>query len=90
MVSTDTETLYLHPDRNIALELVRATEAAGLPTTRLFALDDLCGADAWLFVAAVTPCSFGPGAELAPGESWRVGPGDPGSRRPARALRANP
>ena len=65
-------------------------EAAGLSATRLFGLDDLCGADAWLFVAAVTPCSFGPGAELAPGESWRVGPGDPGSRRPARALRSNP
>ena len=63
---------------------------AGLSANRLFALDDLCGADAWLFVAAVTPCSFGPGAELMPGESWRVGPGDPGSRGPARAHRSNP
>ncbi|MCD2442737.1 fructose-bisphosphatase class II family protein [Agromyces sp. SYSU K20354] len=56
--------------------------AAGLSETHVLSLDDLCGADAWLFVAAVTPCSFGSGAELAPGESWRVGPGDPGTRRP--------
>ena len=62
--------------------------AAGLSATRLFGLDDLCGADAWLFVAAVTPCTFGAGAELAPGESWRVGPGDPGSRVP-RGRRSN-
>lgn len=64
-------------------------EAAGLSATRLLGLDDLCGADAWLFVAAVTPCSFGPDADLAAGESWRVGPGDPGSRQPARTLRPN-
>ena len=63
-------------------------EAAGLSATRLFGIDDLCGAEAWLFVAAVTPCSFGPGAELAPGESWRVGPGDAGSRRTAGAHRS--
>lgn len=65
-------------------------EAAGLSATRLFGLDDLCGAEAWLFVAAVTPCTFGAGAELAPGESWCVGPGDPGSRRPSRAPRSIP
>ena len=64
--------------------------AAGLSANRLFALDDLCRADAWLFVAAVTPCSLGPDADLAAGESWRVGPGDPGSRRSARTLGSNP
>ncbi|GAA1763916.1 fructose-bisphosphatase class II [Agromyces humatus] len=64
--------------------------AAGLSQARLFGLDALCGADAWLFVAAVTPCSLGPGAELAPGESWRVGPGDPGTRRAAQGDRSNP
>lgn len=30
MTSADTQSLYLHPDRNLALELVRATEAAAI------------------------------------------------------------
>ena len=30
MTSADAESLYLHPDRNLALELVRATEAAAI------------------------------------------------------------
>ena len=33
MTSTDTASLYLHPDRNLALELVRATEAAAIRAT---------------------------------------------------------
>lgn len=49
-------------------------EAAGLSVTRTFGLDDLCAAPAWLFLTAVTAVDLGPGAELLPGESWRVGP----------------
>jgi fructose-1,6-bisphosphatase II len=33
VTSTDTASLYLHPDRNLALELVRATEAAAIRAT---------------------------------------------------------
>ncbi|PJJ62227.1 class II fructose-bisphosphatase [Compostimonas suwonensis] len=33
MISTDTASLFLHPDRNLAMELVRATEAAAIRAT---------------------------------------------------------
>lgn len=33
MTTTDTASLYLHPDRNLAMELVRATEAAAIRAT---------------------------------------------------------
>ncbi|MFK3670088.1 class II fructose-bisphosphatase [Leifsonia aquatica] len=33
MTSTDTASLFLHPDRNLAMELVRATEAAAIRAT---------------------------------------------------------
>src|SRR5688572_13844187 len=45
MVSTDTSTLYLHPDRNIALELVRATEAAAIRSYPWIGRGDKLGAD---------------------------------------------
>ena len=49
--------------------------AAGLSAIRLFGLDDLCGADAWFFLTAVTPIDLGPGERLSPGQSWGIGPG---------------
>ncbi len=58
-------------------------EAAGLSTTRLFGLDELCGADAWLFLTAVTPIDLGPGERLTPGQSWSVGPGRNAAITPA-------
>ncbi|HEY2557629.1 MAG TPA: class II fructose-bisphosphatase [Diaminobutyricibacter sp.] len=45
MNSTDTATLYLHPDRNLALELVRATEAAAIRATPFIGLGDKNAAD---------------------------------------------
>ena len=45
MVSTDTATLFLHPDRNIALELVRATEAAAIRSYPWVGRGDKLGAD---------------------------------------------
>ena len=45
MVSTDTDTLFLHPDRNIALELVRATEAAAIRSYPWIGRGDKLGAD---------------------------------------------
>jgi fructose-1,6-bisphosphatase II len=48
--------------------------AAGLGPDRSYALEELCGADAWLFVTAVTECDFGAGKRLAPGESWEIRP----------------
>lgn len=48
--------------------------AAGLSAERTYGLDDLCGADAWLFVTAVTECDLGAGERLAPGDSWEIRP----------------
>ncbi len=45
MNSTDTATLYLHPDRNLALELVRATEAAAIRATPFIGRGDKNAAD---------------------------------------------
>src|SRR5687768_17494250 len=45
MVSTDPATLYPHPDRNIALELVRATEAASIRAYPWIGRGDKLGAD---------------------------------------------
>ena len=45
-MSTDTESsLYLHPDRNIALELVRATEAAAIRSYPWIGRGDKLAAD---------------------------------------------
>ena len=54
-------------------EAARIAEA-GLRPERTYALDELCGADAWLFLTAVTPVDLGPGGRLPPGRSWGVGP----------------
>ena len=35
VVNPETGTLYLHPDRNLGMELVRATEAAAIRAQRL-------------------------------------------------------
>lgn len=53
----------------------RRVRAAGLSTDRVHVLDELCGADAWLFLTAVTPIELSPGEALSPGESWGIGPG---------------
>ncbi|WBU38089.1 class II fructose-bisphosphatase [Homoserinibacter sp. YIM 151385] len=45
MVSDETGTLYLHPDRNLALELVRATEAAAIRSAPFIGHGDKNGAD---------------------------------------------
>ena len=45
MNSTDTSTLYMHPDRNLALELVRATEAAAIRATPFIGRGDKNAAD---------------------------------------------
>jgi fructose-1,6-bisphosphatase II len=45
MTSTDTATLYLHPDRNLAMELVRATEAAAIRATPFIGRGDKNAAD---------------------------------------------
>ncbi len=45
MISTDTASLYLHPDRNLALELVRATEAAAIRATPFIGRGDKNAAD---------------------------------------------
>lgn len=45
MISTDTASLYLHPDRNLALELVRATEAAAIRAVPWIGRGDKLGAD---------------------------------------------
>ncbi len=45
MNSTDTATLYQHPDRNLALELVRATEAAAIRATPYIGRGDKNAAD---------------------------------------------
>lgn len=45
MNSTDTATLYMHPDRNLALELVRATEAAAIRATPFIGRGDKNAAD---------------------------------------------
>ena len=50
-------------------------EAAGLGHGRTYSLDELCGADAWIFMTAVTPVELSPGEVLSPGESWGIGPG---------------
>ncbi|WP_353827194.1 fructose-bisphosphatase class II [Agromyces sp. SYSU T0242] len=49
--------------------------AAGIPLGRVLGIDDLCGAPAAVFLAAVTACDLGGGARLSPGEAWRVGDG---------------
>ncbi len=45
MVTTETGTLFLHPDRNLALELVRATEAAAIRAVPFIGRGDKNGAD---------------------------------------------
>ena len=45
MVSTETGTLFLNPDRNLALELVRATEAAAIRATPFIGRGDKNAAD---------------------------------------------
>ncbi|MDO7881280.1 class II fructose-bisphosphatase [Salinibacterium soli] len=45
MLSTETGTLFLHPDRNLALELVRATEAAAIRAVPFIGKGDKLGAD---------------------------------------------
>lgn len=44
-MTTETGTLYLHPDRNLALELVRATEAAAIRAVPFIGRGDKVGAD---------------------------------------------
>jgi len=44
-VTTETGTLFLHPDRNLALELVRATEAAAIRAVPFIGKGDKLGAD---------------------------------------------
>ncbi len=43
--STETGTLFLHPDRNLAMELVRATEAAAIRAVPFIGRGDKNGAD---------------------------------------------
>ena len=45
MVSTDTGSLFLHPDRNLGMELVRATEAAAIRATPYIGKGDKLAAD---------------------------------------------
>ncbi|GAB3616536.1 class II fructose-bisphosphatase [Okibacterium endophyticum] len=45
MNSPETESLFLHPDRNLALELVRATEAAAIRAVPWIGRGDKLGAD---------------------------------------------
>ncbi|WP_353827195.1 class II fructose-bisphosphatase [Agromyces sp. SYSU T0242] len=45
MASNESERLYVHPDRNIALELVRATEAASIRSYPWIGRGDKIGAD---------------------------------------------
>jgi fructose-1,6-bisphosphatase II len=44
-LATETGTLFLHPDRNLALELVRATEAAAIRAVPFIGKGDKLGAD---------------------------------------------
>ncbi|EPR75212.1 Fructose-1,6-bisphosphatase, GlpX type [Leifsonia rubra CMS 76R] len=44
-MTTETGTLFLHPDRNLALELVRATEAAAIRAVPFIGKGDKLGAD---------------------------------------------
>lgn len=45
MVSTDTASLFLHPDRNLGMELVRATEAAAIRAVPFIGRGDKNAAD---------------------------------------------
>jgi len=45
VVTTDTGTLYLHPDRNLGMELVRATEAAAIRAVPFIGRGDKNAAD---------------------------------------------
>lgn len=45
MVTTKTGTLFLHPDRNLAMELVRATEAAAIRSAPFIGKGDKLAAD---------------------------------------------
>ena len=45
MVTTQTGSLYLQPDRNLAMELVRATEAAAIRATPFIGKGDKNAAD---------------------------------------------
>lgn len=45
MVTTETGTLFLHPDRNLAMELVRATEAAAIRSAPFIGKGDKNAAD---------------------------------------------
>ena len=45
LVSTDTGSLFLHPDRNLAMELVRATEAAAIRAVPFIGRGDKNAAD---------------------------------------------
>ena len=44
-VTTDAESMFLHPDRNLAMELVRATEAAAIRAVPFIGRGDKNGAD---------------------------------------------
>ena len=44
-MNTDTGTLYLHPDRNLGMELVRATEAAAIRAVPFIGMGDKNAAD---------------------------------------------
>ncbi len=65
-------------------EEAERVSAAGLDAGRIATLDELCAADAWFFLTAVTACGIGPGEPLAPGES--VAFGVAGGIRPPGAL----
>jgi len=45
VVTTETATLFLHPDRNLAMELVRATEAAAIRSAPFIGKGDKLAAD---------------------------------------------
>lgn len=49
---------------------------AGLSAVAVAGLDELCGAEAWFLLTAVTGCDLGSGARLAPGASWSAGLGE--------------
>ncbi|MET1052198.1 MAG: fructose-bisphosphatase class II family protein [Mycetocola sp.] len=71
----------LAPQRRREAERVRQ---AGLDTSRVLALADLCAGDAWLFLTAITDCRLEagrvvPGVRVSGGtvvtSSWSAGPG---------------
>lgn len=62
----------LAPQSSVEEERV---SAAGLDPRRVAALRELCAANAWFLLTAVTTCALGPGGRLAPGESVAFGIG---------------